>query len=380
MRKILAALLVPFLLFAVTGCANHRNSDIGNRIVLQGVGVDYEDENYILTLQVFNLSQASPSGVESSENVTTLYTTRGRTISEAVNGIRQFVGKSPMFSHNRVLVVSEAAAATGLRNILDYFVRDYSTRPSIDFAITRGKAADIIGADFGNVTIPAEEIARLLESQTKKARVQVMNIVNRYLETGIDPIAPLLEIIKEEPKEGTSVAVSGAAVLQDDYVCGYLDGIQAQLALLIDGNIKNNHIDLPIGEYGNIGLYFVDCDSKYDVGLDGEQPYANVSVDVRFDINAIQNSPQELTQEKVEGIRSAIEKYLENSCQQVLDQLMKDYRSDVFGFGRAMLMAETDYFKSVSDHWHDILPQIQTSVDVQVEIRRIGQEDIRWNA
>lgn len=380
MKKILAILIIPLLLFSVSGCANHRNSDIGNRLVLQGVGVDYEQGQYVLTLQVFNLSQASPSGAETSENVTTLYTTNGRTISEAVNGIRQFVGKNPMFSHNRVLIVSEAAAATGLRNILDYFIRDYSIRPSIDFAITRGKASDIMGADFGNVTIPAEEIARLLESQTKKARVQVMNIVNRYIESGIDPVAPLLEIIDEEPKEGTGVAVAGVAVLQDDRVCGYLDGMQAQMALMIDGNIKNNHIDLPIAEYGNIGLYFVDCDSSYDVGLEDGDPYANVSIDLRFDINAIQNAPQALTEEKIEGIRQAIEKELKTSCQQVLDQLMQEYRSDVFGFGRAMMMAETDYFKSVSDHWRDVLPGMRTSVDVNVEIRRIGQQDIRWNA
>lgn len=377
MKRIAALLMLPVLLFAISGCSNHQDSDISNRVVLQGIGVDYEAGQYILTVQVFNLSQASPSGVETSENVTTLYTTRGRTVSEAINGIRQFVGKNPMFSHNRVLIVSEAAAETGISNILDYFIRDYSTRPSIDFAVTRGRAADILSADFGDATIPAEEIARMLESQSKKARVQVLNIVNRYIEPGIDATAPCLEIVKDEPKDGTGVRVSDVAILRDDKICGYLDAMQSQMTLLLNGSIKNNNLDLPIPEFGNVGLYFVSCDADYDVGLNGDRPYANVKISARFDINEIQNGPQVLDEEEIETIRKAIRKYLEESCSQVLDVLMREYRSDVVGFGRRMMMKEPEYFKSVSDHWSDILPQMAVSVAMDVEIRRVGHESIR---
>lgn len=376
MKRIIALLLLPVLLFVISGCSNHRDSDIGNRVVLQGIGVDYEEGQYILTIQVFNLSQASPSGVETSENVTTLYTTRGRTVSEAVNGIRQFVGKSPMFSHNRVLIVSEAAAETGISNILDYFIRDYSTRPSIDFAVTRGKAADILNADFGDATIPAEEIARMLESQSKKSRVQVMNIVNRYIEPGIDATAPCLETVKDEPKDGTGVRVSGVAILRNDKICGYLDSMQSQMTLLLNGSIKNNNLDLPIPEFGNVSLYFVSCDTDYDVGLNGDQPYANVKIFTRFDISEIQNGPQVLEEEEIEKIRQAIQKYLEESCSQVLNVLMREYQSDVFGFGRRMMLKEPEYFKSVSDNWNDILPEMPVSVTMEVEIRRVGHESI----
>lgn len=377
MKRIAALIMLPVLLLVISGCTNHRNSDIGNRVVLQGIGVDYEENQYILTIQVFNLSQASPSGVETSENVTTLYTTRGRTVSEAINGIRQFVGKNPMFSHNRVLIVSEAAAEAGISNVLDYFIRDYSTRPSIDFAVTRGKAADILSADFGDATIPAEEIARMLESQSKKARVQVLNIVNRYIEPGIDATAPCLETVKDEPKEGTGVQVSGTAILRDDKICGYLDAMQSQMMLLLNGSIKNNNLDLPIPEFGNVGLYFVSCDANYDVGLNGDRPYANVEIDVRFDINEIQNGPQVLEEDEIEAIRQAIRKYLEESCSRVLDVLMREYQSDVLGFGRRMMLKEPDYFKSVSDNWNDILPELPVSVTMDVEIRRVGHESIR---
>ena len=377
MKRLIAVLMLPVLFFCFSGCTSHKDNDLSNRVVLQGIGVDYEDGTYMLTIQVFNLSQAGPSGAESSKNVTTVYTASGKTISEAVNGIRQFVGKNPMYSHNRILIVSEAAVNSGLREILDYFIRDYSTRPSIDFAVTKGKASDIMNADFGDATIPAEEIARLLEAQSKKARIQVINIVNRYLSPGIDPIAPNLETVDNEPKDATSVQVSGVAVMQDDRICGYLDGMQAQMLLLLDGNIKRNDIDVPIAEFGNIGLYFVDCKSDFDVGLDGDTPYASVRVDIRFDINEIQNSPQELTEEKIEYIRQKIEEYFETSCQEVLDMLLREYRSDVFGLGREMLLSETDYFRSVADRWREILPTIRTSVQVGVQIRRAGHEDIQ---
>lgn len=380
MKKSVALLLIPALILCFSGCTNHKENDLGNRSVIQGIGVDYEGEQYTLTMQVFNLSQAGPSGAESSENVTTLYTSSGGSISEAINGIRRFVGKNPMYSHNRVLVVSENAAGQGLRDILDYFIRDYSTRPSIAFAVTRGKAADIMKADFGDATIPAEEITRLLESQSKKARVQVINVVNRYLSPGIDPVAPDLEIVENEPDEGTSVQTAGVAVMQDDRICGYLDGTQAQVMLLIDGNIKRNDIDISIPEFGNIGLYFVDCKSDTNVGLDGGIPYANIQIDVRFDINEIQNSPQELTKEKIEYIRVQIEEYFTRTCQQVLEDLLQKYQCDAFGFGRAMMKSETEYFKSVSDNWREVLPSIRTAVKLNVEIRRAGHEDIRMQS
>lgn len=380
MKKLLAILLVPLILFSASGCADHLNSDISNRVVLQGIGVDYEEGQYTLTIQVFNLSQASSSGAETNKNVTTLYTTRGTTISQAANGIRQFIGKNPMYSHNRVLVVSQAAADTGLRDILDYFIRDYSTRPSIDFAVTAGKASEILSADFGEATIPAEEIANLLETQSKKARVQVMNIVNRYIAPGIDPTAPSLEVVEGEPKDAKGVRISGVAIMQDDRICGYLDSEQAPFLLVLDGNIKQNEINIPMKEFGNVGLYIVDCKSEKDVGLRDGRPYANFNLRLRFDISELQNAPQEMTEEKLENIRQSAEEYIEKTCGQVLEKLTRELKSDVFGIGRAMMMSETAYFKSVTDRWRKVLPMVTTSVTAEVQIRRSGHESVEINA
>ena len=189
-----------------------------------------------------------------------------------------------------------------------------------------------------------------------------------------------LSVVDDEPKEAKGVQISGVAVMQDDRICGYLDSSEALMMLVLDGNIKQNEINVPLEGIGNVGLYFVKCDSKKNVGLRDGSPYADIAVSLRFDINEIQNAPQELTPEELEKIRQGLELYFEQSCDWLLGKLTHEMCSDVFGIGREMMMRETAYFKSVSDRWREILPTVATHVDVEVQLRRSGHESVQISA
>ena len=172
MKKGMAFLAAILLLLTLTGCKNGGDSgrEIRDRLIVQGIGVDRDGDGYRLTLQAFNTAVAGGQDNGMSGNVTKVYETSGATIADAMRNITLTAGRRPLYSHNWIIVFGEDVAREGLNETLDFFVRDYATRSTVDLAIARGKAADIIKSPFNGSSIPAREIQMALKMGTVNAK------------------------------------------------------------------------------------------------------------------------------------------------------------------------------------------------------------------
>ena len=98
--KIFFSLFLCFLLF--TGCTGNRH--LKDLFIVEGLGIDYYDNNLSVTLQGLkvNVSNASDTPLG---NMVVNTSASGTTVSYAINNITKAVSKRAFFGHNKIIYI-----------------------------------------------------------------------------------------------------------------------------------------------------------------------------------------------------------------------------------------------------------------------------------
>ena len=121
-KNILIFLLSGVIMVSCTACGP---SEIKRTFFVESMGVDWEDGQYLLTVQVFD-PYVGPSTVgEMTEPVTSILTAKGMSLSECMVGLVRQMGRRPFFSQTQVVVLGEALARQGISSALNLLERDY---------------------------------------------------------------------------------------------------------------------------------------------------------------------------------------------------------------------------------------------------------------
>ena len=123
MKKSLTLLLAALLFAAsVAGCA----PELYERALISAVGVDKTEDGCRVTVRA---AQANAGGTEIS------LSGEGKTVPEALNEITRVTGQQPLYSHNTLVVFGMDCAQAGLKEYLDFFLRQYDSE--CYFAVSR---------------------------------------------------------------------------------------------------------------------------------------------------------------------------------------------------------------------------------------------------
>ena len=162
MRAKACFLLFCFMLLLFTpGCS--QVNQLNERLIVNGIGVDIEDGAYVVTMHVFDAQRASAGGQESKEIVEE--TGRGRSVKDAFNAITLQSGKEPLLSQNLVLIVGEETAKSGMNNVIDFFIRYYETRPTVELFVAKERTArEVMNCNSDGRLISAKDIENLADS------------------------------------------------------------------------------------------------------------------------------------------------------------------------------------------------------------------------
>ena len=157
MRKVvIQGLAVAFALISclsLQGCS--YQVQLSQRLLIQGIGIDYEDGVYRATVQVTKVS-------DQEENTVSLMNGEGDSAMDALNAITLANGKKPLYSHSLVLVLGRGCAEEGLSNVMDFFIRYPESHPTVNVLMADSSAEDILSTEQEDGKyIQARDIAEL---------------------------------------------------------------------------------------------------------------------------------------------------------------------------------------------------------------------------
>ncbi len=370
---------VVVLLASFSGCI-YMEQDIKNITVVQGIGIDYDKENkeYKLAVEIFDIAQSSGMGESESGNLTKVLKVSGDTVSSALNKVTLEIGKSIVFSHNKVIVLSEDAINTGINSVMDFFLREYRNRSNVSVVVASDcTAADVIEADQGNVSFPARELETLLESgriNGYTTDITVSDLAEMEEDDCSATLIPTVKIRKEDKSKYTTL--DGFAIVKDQKMAGKLSLQDARGVLFVNDEVEGGTFNVEDDSLGLSTLKIVQSNTSIDTEV-GDTAKFVVNIKCVTDVVEIsKKTGATLSEKDSKRLEENASKHLENIIKNTLTTCLDDYNADVFGLTRRVWIFYPSFYRENEDSFKTKPNSRDVNVNVEVEIRRTGQGSV----
>ncbi len=199
MKKIIIVLIMALLF---TGCYNYK--ELNEIAIVSSISIDKDNDEYLVSAQVMNAKQEE----ESENSQVIVYTSKGKTINEALRNMTMKSSRRLYSGHLSKLVISEEIAKEGIVNVLDLFQRLTEVRNEFTITIAKDiKAADVIKIMTAPESVPAEYVKTSIQSADLTSALtystKLDEFLSLYLKKGIDPVIAVVEV-KNYEKKGTT--------------------------------------------------------------------------------------------------------------------------------------------------------------------------------
>lgn len=181
MRKWLILMAAGALSVLLTGCMGAVPID--QRMLVQAVGIDWQEGQYQVTLQIF--SPARKEGESTGQEVCSAV---GEDLAECMRGIRLETGQELFLGNCRLVILSEPAASERTAEVVDYLLSDHELRPGTPLYLTEGEAAALLESP----ELPAEQLSEMMRSAA---------------EAGLCPDSTLLTVVRSLESLGSTAAL-----------------------------------------------------------------------------------------------------------------------------------------------------------------------------
>ena len=377
-KKVLLLILASFSLFSLCSCERF-GTEIEDMMIIQGVAVDKVYNKYLVTIEMLNNKQsASADSSNVGEQMTLVYSATGETVAEALRLIINKTGNVPIYTHNKVIILGESVAKEDVSRILDFFERDYTTEPITLLCVAKDvKAADVLKANIGKDISKSEVLEKILLQSSLSSvtpKVRLIDAINIILDDTACIMLPVVTLQKNGDE--SAFFVEEAAVFDYNNSLSYfLNRKGSESVIKLSGATENGTIVTEDGNKNKATFIIVDAKTKYDAFVsDGVINYS-LNLKLYCDLNAYEGDGfKPIKNETVDCFKENIKTEVEAEMQNTYNAILQHGSFDVLRFGRRLLQNDKASYNALENNWQSNFKNSRLNVNVEVVIRRIGEE------
>lgn len=356
--------------------------------IVLGAGVDRTPDNRVqLTLQLarpaaFAGGAESGGGAATEQNITWTISETSDTIIEAERSLALKVGRRIYWAHDIILVLGEEAAKAGVRNYIDFFMRDPMPRETTWVLVTKGEAKTILESHAELEKTSSQALGFILRNN-EGLGVMLKDFVMALAARGTNPFLPMVEMEHvgqvsgpgmAQPKQHEGVSITGLAVFKDEYLVGWLDTKETRGFLWLRGHMDNSVITIPSPGQPDklLTIEVIGAKTKVEPQFDGEKISFDVNMSIQGEISELQSTDELITPEKIVEIEEAMAEDAVNTCLAVLEKTQGEYGSDIFGFGDAFHRKYKREYKELKHNWNEVFKDAQVNIAIEARVQRVG--------
>lgn len=173
MKKI----ILLILLLCLSGCYDYK--EINDLAIITAIGVDYEDEKYIITLEVLNDQSNKDSGKIKS------YTKTGSdsSLAKALEKAADKLSDQANYTHVKLMILSDTITDGRFSNIIDFFMRSTYFRENFYVISSMDVEPEkILKNTTDNEPVASTAIINLLESLNYSSNSSVLKTFDEVVE------------------------------------------------------------------------------------------------------------------------------------------------------------------------------------------------------
>lgn len=366
----LAAVLI---LCSCTGCWGSK--ELTDMVQVIGTGLDNAENGQTkLTVQAGSASTSkSDNKKKSAESQIILYQKTGNGIFDMVRDITHESNRRLFIGHNQCIVFGKEDAQKGVKNQLDFFLRDSEARMDVNILVSDSTAEEILSTQTEDYDMPAVGIKQLLEMQQANAESVSTDLMDFSLALASETTCPVASMIHLSKSNGKPrFVVSGTAVFKKDKLVGTLDEEKTRGYLWAMNKMKNGVVNIQ-SHSQPVCLEILGSRAAIKPVLQANHHLTvHFPISVKLGIREIKNqdgiSYDELSKQLEQDVSHLIQKKISDCFHET--QL---YGTDIYGVGKLVEEKYPQDWDNIKDKWDTLYRNSIPEVSVEVKVKDSGK-------
>lgn len=379
MIKILKYSLFLILLIncaMLSGCWSYN--EVNDRLIATSVGIDYSESNekYRVTIKAINATSGG-TGVDIIPEVVSV---EGDGVFDAIRKSSSIFGKKSFWSHMTTLIVSENIASKDILKALDFFNRDPEVRQDcIVYIASSNTAEEMIRLEAALQKQRNYTLSDAIETQRFIGSFPLIDLhefTTRSIDSTVEPFVPIIDFYRDSD---VHINLEGSAVFLHDKMAGKLNSIETLFTLLIRNDITNPLILIPVNAKDSsntnskITLEIYNSESKIRANTDNEDIRIIINIKMNMGISELNDDFDFSKEDYLNVIESACEKEIQSQIATTIKRVQDKYKSDIFGFGKAVQISNPKLWKKLKGNWCDKFSELPVDVNLKLNIISTGK-------
>ncbi len=346
----LCFLIISF--FSMSACT--RVVQLNEKMIIQAIGIDVEEEGYKIIVQSLDFKNASDG-----EPGISLTEIKGKSLAEGLENTKKETGLIPMYSQNLVVVVGKDLAILGVNSFIDFFIRHYETRPNAKICVSETTASDILLCK----NVKAKQISSIIPVSLKS---DILHFAGRIRGETSDPYCAYLSL------ESEKIKLKGLAIFSNDKMVSSAEENDYLALLTIFGAEKAGTYKIYLEEIGDISLKI--DKSKSDILLDSENKSFHIDIKLETSVVEVDSKNfQKIGEDEQIRIEKQLDSEIKKICKQAVENTV-NLNSDIFRLQKIILKKDINLFNQINKNPKENLKDFEFNICVKSHISVTGVE------
>lgn len=361
-----------------------------------------ENDKLEVTFRVSKPVQGQAGGGKGSTDLksSTMISLEADTIPDAVTEAYSSLSRKIFLAQIQLIVISEELARQeNIRDLLDFLERNRESNIQARVLIARGiKPKEIMASQSEleylsiyhliNVFKQSEDVSFMRD-------VALFDIFRKNVAEGDEAYISIVQLF--QGREGQSsqpdsaeehekqlpkmedLSIGGIAVFNQGIMVGSFDTVQTRAVLLVDENEQRGMISLanPLAPDKFVNVKMIGSQSTKSVKIvnntndPSEDLLLSVKIKAEGIINYQQGTGDLTTPDMIKLIEGQIAEHLRYEIQSVIAITQKDFKTDIFEFGRIVHKHHLNYWRNIED-WNALYSELPVDIEVQFKLKGSG--------
>lgn len=407
-RRILLLMSFIIIPYILTGCWDRI--ELEERLIVVGLAFDCSKtaDSIIITQQYIN-----PKGIGGGEKGGTPLKSpyanlivEGSSVSDIFEKSKNIKARRPNYEHLKVIIISEDVARSfNLYKLLNAVLRHPETPRNANIFISKGKARLFFEVTPNTEDVPVFKIMLLSQNSKLKSRISPtlklgdMSISMAGSKSFIIQRLVIREGIEAQhdifatdttPGKGDIYEIKGGAVIKEDTYtfAGWLDEKETDGLNWITGKTESGIVEIKDKDTGQTIVYQVhSTKSKIIPKVSRNDKMSECGISSSEDISFTLESKIEGTIAEdwlmtanafkegfIEKAELAVQKEIFRIIEESLNELQKELKVDVAGFGKKLNIKYPKVWEEVKDSWEEIFSNVPVNIKVDVLVKDFGRQ------
>ncbi len=363
MNKIISAVLLLVTL-CLTLCSCDSPTQMRDRAIIEAVGIDYKNGEYVLSLKEHLQSADAGAGDESGKGI---IKSSGKTLFDALKNAESSDGKQIFYGHSGIFLIGKGAALNGIQSVFDFMNSNYQISLNASVLCCDETAEKVLALEEFSKNNSNFSIDRI-EERGKSVDITVIEALKTSYNLDGQFVLPLLEVDRDD-----SVKIENCVIFKEYKPKIILNSQETMGLNLLLGNIRDG-VFVTKQNQKSVSVNVVSQKSDIDIAFNGDNAVVNVNVSAYGNVSEFGViGDSDTRKQQLSKVEDDVEKQIKESLLSVLEKTVIQNQCDILYFAQRIKKADDRLYKILQEKSLEyVLSNIEFNVNADFSIRHSG--------